>query len=144
MIRNLSRSELIKHTESFQRRHEKPTVGYSDIICNKYNIFKCSTQCRVWPAPHHVTMFSCLTKAALNRRVCFHPCSEVSTLWLWTANYHRANGSRLSLLLVTWLYSSNMFFSLFLTAMTMEPQYWGNASEFPPQVKHLLLSHKSL
>lgn len=64
---------------------------------------------------------SCATKRALKSAgFVFIPCLEVSAPWLWMANYHRANGSRLSLLLVTWLYSSGVFFSPSLSFITRD------------------------
>lgn len=84
-----------------------------------------------------------MTKRALNRWVCFHPSLEVSALWLWMANYHRTNGSRLSLLLVTWLYSSDMFFSLFLTRDDNGASVSTIFHSVSPEVKNWPRGHKS-
>ena len=92
---------------------------------------------------------SCATKTALKSAgFVFIPCLEVSAPWLWMANYHRANGSRLSLLLVTWLYSSDVFFSPSLSFITRDDNGGFSVGETffqnsPPEVKHLLRGHKS-
>lgn len=114
-----------------------------DCSCIIQHIWTYCTMQSVSKLDVSVAAFPRMTKRALNRWTCFYPRLEVSALWLWMANYHRANGSRLSLLLVTWLYSSNMFFSLSNGRWQWSFSIGGNFSEFPPEVKHLLRGHKS-